>query len=525
MKRNYFLLKSIANITSGEYHKLIRATFNPLEEQENVLLNILQKNKDTNFGKKFNFSLINSVKDYQKRVPITDYDFLYPWIEKQMQGEPMQLTKSKVQSFGTTSGTTSNSKFIPITKDYIESYKKSLSAWIISAFSKHPEIAGKSLSIVSSRIEGYLDSGMPYGAISGLMDKKKGPISNRYSVIKDDRIFSIKDVHTKYYTLARISLSENLTYIHTANPLSILNLCKTIEENSEKLVEDIYNGNLSVNHNLKFKKNKKRALELESLLENKIFSPMNFWPNMALIGCWQGGTQHLFLEELKKRFGKAPIRDIGLLSTEGRVTIPLRNNTSSGLLDLTNSFFEFIPENDIESKNPIVLTAEQIKENENYFVLLTTKSGLYRYNIFDLVKVTGFYNNTPELAFLNKGSHISNVTGEKISEYQIVDAYKKSRTQNMADEFILYPKVSNGKVNYIFLSTYEADSDFAKKMDEELMKSNSEYLSRRKGKKISQLEIKTISKREFDEISNKRLNRKKDAQFKHKYIGELNLEK
>ncbi len=511
------------NILSREYNKLVKASFSPEEEQEKVLLRILQKNKNSDFGKKFNFSPINSIEDYQKRVPVTDYDFLFQWIEKEMHGEARQLTESKVESFATTSGTTSDSKFIPITDDYIKAYKKGLRAWIISAFKEHPKIAGKVLTIASARIEGYTNSGIPYGAVSGLMYEHQGKMAKIHSVVKDSRIFAEKDLHMKYYTLARIALAENITHIQTANPLTILNLCRTIEDNAEKIIKDIYNGYLSADYNLKVKKNRRRAIELENLLENEEFLPMNFWKDMELIGCWTGGTQYLFLEQLEKRFGNVPIRDIGLMASEGRMTIPLRDNTSSGVLDIPHSFFEFIPENDIESKKPEILTAEQIEKGENYFILLTTGSGLYRYNILDLVKCTGFYNKTPELAFLSKGQHISNVTGEKLSEYQIVGAYKKTRIDGLPEKFILYPRVSDGKANYVFLSVQEEGNAFAERLDNALMEVNSEYRSRRDGGKLGRLEIKTVSNEEFEKISKNRLKAGNDAQYKHKYIGEINL--
>src|SRR5262249_19085651 len=90
--------------------------------------------------------------------------------------------------------------------------------------------------------------------------------------------------------------------------------------------------------------------------------------------------------------------------------------------DIQSHYFEFLPEEEIDSARPTVLSADEVQESCRYFILLTTSYGLYRYNICDLVQVTGFYNRTPLVEFLSKGANYSNVTGEKLSEYQVTKA-------------------------------------------------------------------------------------------------------
>ena len=104
------------------------------------------------------------------------------------------------------------------------------------------------------------------------------------------------------------------------------------------------------------------------------------------------------------------------------MTIPLADGSPSGVLDVTTHFFEFIPEAEADSPRPVVLSAHELEEGRSYFILLTTKYGLYRYHIHDLVRVTGFHNQTPLLEFLSKGAHFANLTGEKLSEYHVAHA-------------------------------------------------------------------------------------------------------
>ena len=108
------------------------------------------------------------------------------------------------------------------------------------------------------------------------------------------------------------------------------------------------------------------------------------------------------------------------------MTIPMTDGTAAGVLDVGHHFFEFIPEEERSSSQPTVLEAHELEPDQNYYILMTTGAGLYRYDIHDLVRCTGHYGETPVLEFLNKGSQFSSVTGEKLSEYQVVSAVEEA---------------------------------------------------------------------------------------------------
>ena len=106
--------------------------------------------------------------------------------------------------------------------------------------------------------------------------------------------------------------------------------------------------------------------------------------------------------------------DIGLVASEVRMTIPIEDSTPGGILEITSSFFEFLPVEESGSEQPTVLESHELEEGRDYYILLTTSSGFYRYNIYDVVRCVGWHEKTPVLAFLNKGSNFSNLTGEKL---------------------------------------------------------------------------------------------------------------
>ena len=129
---------------------------------------------------------------------------------------------------------------------------------------------------------------------------------------------------------------------------------------------------------------------------------------------------NVYLPQLRDLYGPTAIRDHGLSASEGRMTIPISDNTTAGVLDFYHHYFEFIPVAEHDSTNPTVLEAHELVEGEAYYIVLTTSGGLYRYDIHDVVRCVGFEGQAPLIEFLNKGRSFSSLTGEKLSEHQAI---------------------------------------------------------------------------------------------------------
>ncbi len=193
-----------------------------------------------------------------------------------------------------------------------------------------------------------------------------------------------------------------------------------------------------------------------------------------------------YLRHYPRYFGTPLVRDVGLIASEGRMTIPMASGTPSGILDVTTHYFEFIPESEGDSKKPTVLGAHELREGGRYFILLTTSYGLYRYHIYDLVRVTGFHNATPLIEFLSKGSSISSVAGEKISEYQVAHAVADALRELdlTVSAYSLAPCWDDEMPFYgLFVERGDvpeaAAAEFAERVDARLRAANIEYASKR----------------------------------------------
>jgi hypothetical protein len=244
----------------------------------------------------------------------------------------------------------------------------------------------------------------------------------------------IADTNAKYYVALRLSLGRPVGMITAANPSTLAGLARMLNGDKESLLRDLRDGTLTTKLNLPaairadllpyLKRYRRRSRQLDRIAEQTgELWPRDVWPaDRMLLGTWTGGSVGPYLRQLERYYGKTYIRDLGLIASEGRMTIPLVDGSPAGVLDVTTHYFEFIPEAEGESPNPTVLGAHELDAGKHYYILITTAAGLYRYHIHDLVRVAGFQGRTPLLEFLGKGQNFASLTGEKLSEYQVTRA-------------------------------------------------------------------------------------------------------
>src|SRR5262249_9540927 len=253
--------------------------------------------------------------------------------------------------------------------------------------------------------------------------------------------------------------------------------------------------------------------------------PKDYWPADCLLGNWTGGSMSAYLRHYPRYYGATPVRDVGLIASEGRFTIPFEDGTPGRVLDITSHYFEFIPETELESARPTVLGAHELKEGEKYFILPTTSFGLYRYNIHDLVRVTGFFNQTPVVEFLNKGAHFANITGEKLSEYHVSRTMSEALRQ-LDMSLTAYSLVPCWDDEQPYYGLFVERGDFhsrqqalhlASELDQRLSAMNMEYASKRGSRRLGPIRVDLIPTGAWQEWDRRRLQRTGGnlEQYKH----------
>ena len=482
------------------------------EIQRERLMEKLRLNAGSEFGREHGFSEIRTVEDFRRRLPISNYEFFRPWVERVKNGETQALfgSSTKVLMFSMTSGTTSQSKYVPITDHFFREYRKSWNYWGLATFRDHPELTAKyTLTLASDWDQFRTSADIPCGSISGLVAETRPRVTNRLFLLPTT-LLKVHGTLQKQYAMLRIAIaSDRVGMIATANPLTLINLSRLADEKCEDLIRDVRDGTLSdeidipkdVREQLAVcwkGPNPSRAAELESMIEKRgNLYPRDFWPNMSVVSVWMGGSVSVYLPKLREYFGDVPLRDHGLSASEGHMTSPMQDESNAGLLDYQSHYFEFIPVDEHDSKQPTVLEAHELQEGGEYYLLMSTLSGLYRYDIHDVVRCTGFVGRCPQLLFLNKGSHFSSLTGEKLSEIQVTQAIaaamKKAGVQ--IEHFSLVP-VPGDPAYYLILTEETLDHDVRRRLGDEvdraLSEVNCEYEDRRTSRRLDPVVVGTL---------------------------------
>ena len=425
-------LRSIKYITEFRV-----ALTNPLKIQTKILKEILKKNKNTNYGKLYNFSKIKTIEEYQNLVPVITYEDIIPFIQKIKDGEQNILTKDKVIFLATTSGTTSSVKLIPVTKDRIKNFKRELYLWSIYVLKDHTNVLkGKTLYFAGPYIEGKTSAGIICGSISGYLIAK-APWYIKSKVVVPSETYNIFDFDKKIKVIAINALKSNITQFAFASPIEAILFLDYISEHKDELINEL--------EVIGLEKRAKKLRELDS------FKPINIWPNLCLIGCIKSKFNLHYLETLKEKIGKdIEIRDPGIYASEGRLSLGLEKEGISGIIPAHVTFFEFIEKKE-DGKDGEPITIDKLELEKNYEVIITTTEGLYRYRMGDIVKVTGYKHKLPLIEFVDRNNYL-NIAGELAHEnilisimYKVIEEIEikiKSFT------FMPYAKDPNKKPRY-----------------------------------------------------------------------------
>jgi len=486
----------------------------------------------SDFTRDYHLDAVDGVKDFRNRLPVMRYENIKPYIERLKQGDTRALFApgQNLLLFALTSGTTAEPKFIPVTRQSLADYRRGWNIFGLKALLDHPNaFFRKIVQITSPARETQTPGGAWAGAITGLLAETQKWIVRRHYVTPLSAA-QIKDPTAKMYVVAYRAIGEDVAFINTANPSTTLRLAQTIDRFTSELIRDLRDGVIrppgNADHsewqNLAQTPNPKRAAKLEALRSRHgRLLPKDLW-NLSFIDNWTGGTLKLYLQRFPEYFGDTPVRDLGLLASEGRFSIPIQDHTPAGILDITSNFFEFIPESEYEQTNPTVLTADQVKVGERYFLVFSNATGLCRYDIGDLVRVVDFYHQTPMIEFLNKGAHVSSVTGEKVTEHQVVEAMEQVARQlgQTIDSFLLQPQWADPPHYVLSVEIGAGPTEIlADLFDRALAQINLEYKLKRESGRLGPVQIHVLPKGFFRDDDLRRLAAGgRSEQYKRKFL-------
>ncbi|MFW6146340.1 MAG: GH3 auxin-responsive promoter family protein [Planctomycetota bacterium] len=517
----------------GDLRAYLRAFRSGRAAQDALLADLLARGAATRFGRDHDLGRARTYADFADTVPVGDYDARAAYLERVYAGEVEALFPpgERIVLFALTSGTTAAPKRIPITAGALDAYRRGWNAFGYKMLTDHPAAwLRKILQISSGGVDGHSPAGVPCGSVSGLLAASQKRIVRRMYV--GAAAGAIADPAARLYTLARLAIGEDVGLISTANPSSVLQLLATAETHLDALLRDLADGTLtppgavepSLRRRLTPRKQPGRARAIERRLAagGGTVTTRTFW-DLALLAHWTGGTLGLYLPELRRRAPGVPLRDIGLLASEGRLSLPLADGTPAGAADILGAFLEFIPAGEADARRPTVLRTHEVDVGGEYLVVLTNRCGLWRYNIGDRVRVEGFIGDTPLIAFLSKDAHTANLTGEKLTEHQLVAAMAavSRRLAVPIDRFLAQPCFAPTPHYRITAEPPAAGAPrLAELLDGELRRLNIEYAAKRRSGRLAAPRLVPAPPGTFDRRRRDLLaaRRGREEQYKHQYL-------
>lgn len=329
-------------------------------------------------------------------MPISTYEDLRPAIEAQEQSGKPLLTSARPILYTQTSGTTGVPKHIPILKETIDAIRRYQRLFAYAQWQGVPAIYQGSVLVLSGRtIEGHLPGGTPFGSMSGLMFDCLPAAIRRKSLLRDGAPTG-EDYRQRYLNIAIRALADpSLFVLATPNPSTILKLLEVIRSEYALLLKalsgETRGGCLAPSEQLPISST--RLSQLRALIgQGEGLDCATLWPNLQAVVTWTAGNCAVLISRLRSLVSQQTrIIEMGYLSSEclGTVNVDVLNNRC--VPTLADNVFEFAEVGDDASAvEPILL--HQLQAGRKYTVIVTTRSGLYRYAMNDIIEVTGYFN-------------------------------------------------------------------------------------------------------------------------------------
>ena len=475
--REYLILRAIHSSLISQWCLALQE---PMKTQQNRLSSILRNIKNTKIGNDYQLHSDMSLHDFRNNVPISNYTSYYnTYLQDVHHGKSYVINSSPITACMESSGTTGQPKWIPITRSWEDGVLLAQKLWITSMIKDFPQAArGQSFSIVSKAFHGQTSGGIPIGSNTGRMLHRQ-PWYIKRNPIYPNEVLNIVEQDALQYTILRFALQSSISVWTTANPSTILLYCRRLQEWREELSKDLLKGTLCCGPASQLSTNMRHILEQKlrpTPLPQK-WMPAYIWP-LAVVNCWKGGPAQYFASQISKALGHdIPIREVGVSASEGHFSVPMSQHDEGGALWTMGHVIEFIDEDEVSH------WAWEVQKGNTYRLVITTESGLLRYDLQDLVEVTGFTGATPNIRFVGKSGSFLNAVGEKVAEEQISHVLKSIDNPKIIgctvriywDEVPHYILAVEGDIDPI---------DFCVTFDTLLQQQNLEYESKRKSGRL-----------------------------------------
>jgi hypothetical protein len=492
----------------SKWRPLEALTRDPDAAQTRVLRRLLRANQNTTFGRIHGFSDVQSPRAYHDAVPVQRYEDLAPHIEAQRVTGTLALTAEAPLFYAQTSGTTGTPKYVPVTRTMLRLFRDEQATFSFLQFRACPAaFTGGAFGVMGAATEGRLDSGHVVGSVSGQLYAALPGLLKRRLVVPPE-VAEIGDYEQRYDVMLLLALaSPGVTYMGSPNPSTFVRLLDRLAARKTVLLEALSSGNgevvlsglpsrIRATVAARVTAQPARARQLAALPR---IGYGDLWPDLALVTTWTGGSCGIPLGALRKRLpAGAQVMELGYQATEFRGTLPLEPGSPGGLPPLHHHYFEFARRDAWDLGHFRTQPLSELETGQLYYVIVTTAAGLYRYFMNDLVEVTGQLHRTPLLRFVQKGRGVTNITGEKLYEGQVIGAVDAAcEAAGLVPRFYVV-SADEGAAGYRAYIEAASEASFdavalGHAIDRQLSALNIEYDSKRKSGRLSPLQCLALA--------------------------------
>lgn len=512
-----FLGNLVYNISS-------RYTARPMEEQEKLLASLMEKNKDTEYGRKYGFGNVCGFDDFQKNVPLAEYSDFEPYVERMIAGEQNLITSKKIKRYVSTSGSAGKPKLIPLCGKAIWNMQIMGFCAPLGATANYYKKLGRKMppqrSFLTLEVEKKpLPNGNSMSILSALPFLILKPISRFFSSSPKELLYPENSAETDMNYLKLLFALSNPKVSALCAPLVtyLVNIFELLEKTWPELCDDIEHG--TINPSVRCPEKSRKALEkrlkpdperaafLRCEFEKGFDTPIGprIWPALEWTSAMRKGNLVYYADKLKKYCGDLPYNNTGFISSECLMAMSLEMSADDGVLLPKSALYEFIPTDDPDIERPLLL--DKLEEGKEYEIVITNLGGLWRYKMHDVVRCTGYYQKTPKVEFVRRSNLILNITGEKTTQLMLDWAMQQTRTRLGCEvsHYCVYGELENtDEPKYIILVEPEDNLDrgeFARVLDGYLCETNFFYNFRRGKDILGCPVVKFLNKGAFDDYA------------------------
>ncbi|MCR4842541.1 MAG: GH3 auxin-responsive promoter family protein [Eubacterium sp.] len=479
---NHFFVETMRKRGRNSVRHLDDASRNAIEISEQLLMDILKDNASTEYGKKYDFANIHSIEEYKEKVPFSTYDDYYPYIERMIkEDEEGLITNYPVKHYALSSGSVGVPKHIPVSQKTLDAYSiyaANMAFGVMDEYYRNTTDKSFKDGYALNTIEAaplLTENGLPKGAISGTILRPHAEHLKYFMTSPTELIFPEEHMDMKYLKIRFAIEKREVMCMFSAFMTGLVDLMTYLEQNWEMICDDIEKGVINENimlpeetrriFEIKLKPNKERADELRREFAAGFEKPIipRIWKDFQWLAAIGTGGFSQYTLKMRQYTGKnIPYTMCNYAASESMMAVARHAGDESFVLLPDGGFFEFIPMDSDDEET--TYTIDQVEAGKDYEIVVTNLSGFYRYKLKDVVRVTGFYHESPLIQFVYRKNQMLSIAGEKTNEEAVRWAIEKFQddTGLLIRDFSVYADTDSKPGHYVVLMEPDKDVDSAK---------------------------------------------------------------